>query len=220
MALHDCTSNGMRLASIASKEENDRLVKQIRNSGKWFFTFSINFTVTFRSSSYYTNYSKGIDGDFWLAGTNLGNKPHFYWMSHDTPMNFTDWQPNEPNELASNENCVELRKEFEYRWNDNWCDFPNYFVCEGVKSLGILFILLSNIFTLLICVFVSAILATLPGQRSLHDFIGLRSAWIFKWLLLSYSIHFHSKRIKPNKFDPTHFALFLRFNQFSITMLN
>lgn len=40
-ALHDCTLNGMRLASIASEEEDARLVKQIKDSGMRFDAFSL-----------------------------------------------------------------------------------------------------------------------------------------------------------------------------------
>lgn len=51
-------------------------------------------------------------------------------MGLDIPMNFSDWASAEPNILNGNENCIELRKQFNFKWNDNWCDFPNYFVCE------------------------------------------------------------------------------------------
>lgn len=108
----------------------------------------------------------------------MGNNPNsFYWMSHDTPMNYTDWQPGEPNAMASNENCLELREQFEYRWNDNWCDFANYFVCEGVKTLGMLIIHLSHNSKCYCMIHsVSITIVALPGQQSLHDFISLRSA--------------------------------------------
>lgn len=39
-ALHHCSMHGMRLASILSRDENEQLLKQIRDSRKCFFEAS------------------------------------------------------------------------------------------------------------------------------------------------------------------------------------
>lgn len=89
-------------------------------------------------NKFYIVVAKGIEGDFWISGTNLGNIPHFYWMGQDDIKfdDFSNWNPNEPNGMNGNENCIELRNQFGYKWNDNWCDFPNFFVCEEKTLQG------------------------------------------------------------------------------------
>lgn len=68
--------------------------------------------------------------NFWVAGTNLGSKPHFYWMSQEKALEFTDWHNKEPSNPDGVENCIELRKAFDYQWNDNRCDHRFHFICE------------------------------------------------------------------------------------------
>ncbi|KAG4068544.1 hypothetical protein HA402_004885 [Bradysia odoriphaga] len=102
-ALSHCIANGMRLASVLSEEENDEILKQIRDSGT------------------------GVD--FWLSGTRLGNNDNYYWMGHNEALNFTNWSDGEPNNAFGHESCVHISYQ-NYKWNDLDCLFSAYFVCE------------------------------------------------------------------------------------------
>lgn len=75
-------------------------------------------------------FCKGADGDFWIGGTTLGNEPYFYWMNIEEPMKFNEWNSGNPNNSNGDEDCIELSKAADYKWNDNSCDEKKYFVCE------------------------------------------------------------------------------------------
>lgn len=42
---------------------------------------------------------------------------------------YTNWHRGEPNGFES-ENCIHLRYQFGYQWNDGQCARPFYYVCE------------------------------------------------------------------------------------------
>lgn len=50
-------------------------------------------------------------------------------------MTFTDWSPDDPNNLQGIEDCLELRKAADFKWNDASCDDKKYFVCEEEISM-------------------------------------------------------------------------------------
>lgn len=75
-------------------------------------------------------FSSDITGDFWIGSTNFGNEPNYYWLGHARPMTYTDWNPGEPNNLAGRENCIEMRRNMGFKWNDGYCYDKKYFVCE------------------------------------------------------------------------------------------
>lgn len=72
----------------------------------------------------------GFIDDFWLGGTELGDRPHYYWMGHNKAMIFTDWAPNQPDNNGGVEHCIMMWGTTGMQWNDASCDFQAYFICE------------------------------------------------------------------------------------------
>lgn len=74
----------------------------------------------------------GITDSFWFAGTTKGNEPYFYWIGHEKPMTFTNWdsERNEPNNNNGDEDCIALHQYANYKWHDWTCDHSFFPVCE------------------------------------------------------------------------------------------
>lgn len=135
-ALNHCKARGWRLAAITSKQENDQLLKQIKNSGIWFL---LNFNLCSSALIWIVFFLwLGLKYNFWTAGikhgTDIGNHSKFYWMGHDAPITFTDWHEGEPNNPDNNDfYCINLRPWYDngsHLWYDDLCGVKFYFVCE------------------------------------------------------------------------------------------
>lgn len=119
----------MRLVSILSAAENDEIKKLIEGAGKQhqkvFQIHNGNFITSIISKTDLKTEK------FWTSGTNFGNRGIFYWMGNGRPVIYNDWQPGEPGDLTTNEDCVELT---DYYGNMKWNDAPwyqqKYFICE------------------------------------------------------------------------------------------
>ncbi|XP_035669875.1 macrophage mannose receptor 1-like [Branchiostoma floridae] len=42
---------------------------------------------------------------------------------------FTNWAPYEPNNNGG-QNCVHMWWEYDYKWDDDFCDYQKYFICQ------------------------------------------------------------------------------------------
>jgi hypothetical protein len=62
----------------------------------------------------------------WI-GAEKGEDNSFVWIESENTLDFSSWQPNEPNNLLG-ENCVAMTKDG--GWNDSNCDNEFWFVCE------------------------------------------------------------------------------------------
>lgn len=118
----------MRLVSILSKAENDQIKKLIEETGK---LHQNAFRIFNRISFQIISKTDLKSESFWTSGTNFGNRGIFYWMGNGRPLVYHDWQPREPGDLTTNEDCVELS---DYYGNMKWNDAPwyqqKYFICE------------------------------------------------------------------------------------------
>lgn len=53
--------------------------------------------------------------------------------------------PGEPND-EDGEDCLELRSEFSWKWNDESCDYKRPFICELHGSVTLFLIIIITIF--------------------------------------------------------------------------
>lgn len=70
------------------------------------------------------------NGVSWLGGTDSIKENHWMWAHSHTPMTtsvFQKWKKGEPNDLRSNEHCMDLR---DGGWNDSECNVSQEFICE------------------------------------------------------------------------------------------
>ena len=49
-------------------------------------------------------------------------------LSSETRMNYEEWYEDEPSWNA--EECLEMRGDFQYRWNDLTCSWPGQTLCQ------------------------------------------------------------------------------------------
>jgi len=73
--------------------------------------------------------TRGID--FWLGASDINSEGRFVWENSGTPLKdgFTDWYQGEPNNVAGNEDCLQLTRIFK-AWNDNSCSLALGFACQ------------------------------------------------------------------------------------------
>ncbi|BFZ20725.1 hypothetical protein BsWGS_23764 [Bradybaena similaris] len=101
-AAASCISHGAHLAEIESYEENNWLVKRLR---------ATNF------------------GSVWIGGSEVTARGQYVWAYSGRPITFSDWWHGYP--CCDPEDCVELRAEYDYKWNDWHCgNVVNRYVCE------------------------------------------------------------------------------------------
>ncbi|KAF7274061.1 hypothetical protein GWI33_013254 [Rhynchophorus ferrugineus] len=75
-------------------------------------------------------------GGFWIFATNLADKTNYYWLNSNVPLFYSAFAPNEPNNVANKENCLEIyqRSAGLYLWNDFPCDIKLRFLCQRKKQ--------------------------------------------------------------------------------------
>ncbi|KAG5885031.1 hypothetical protein JTB14_018627 [Gonioctena quinquepunctata] len=106
-ALNFCEQIHMKLLTIRSSDENDRIYKYIREA------------------------SKGTE--YWTAGTRLVDGYSFLWLPQGERVEYTNWSNGQPSDV--NEKCLQLwviggRLE----WNDRPCDTRFHFICERYNN--------------------------------------------------------------------------------------
>lgn len=66
----------------------------------------------------------------WIGGHDSQRESSFVWESDNSPLTYTDWASGEPNNALNNEDCLQLRKSLDYKWNDNLCTHIRSYICE------------------------------------------------------------------------------------------
>lgn len=71
---------------------------------------------------------------FWLSGSDIGSKGDYVWMTSGQPLHYTHWHLDEPNNYVDNgtmEHCLSFRTDVDNQWNDRFCTYINYFICDN-----------------------------------------------------------------------------------------
>lgn len=87
----------------------------------------LNFIYTFVDS----HSSHQNEVSYWLGGNDLEMEGTFKWVRSDAPLVFTDWNPGQPDDFSSGEDCIELQGAMDYHWNDLSCSARHRFICES-----------------------------------------------------------------------------------------
>lgn len=69
---------------------------------------------------------------FWLSGTNLGDRDRWAWFSNGLPIVLENWAVGQPDNRGGNERCLVLNPD---GWHDYNCNTKFYFICENRCSL-------------------------------------------------------------------------------------
>ncbi|CAH1781368.1 unnamed protein product [Owenia fusiformis] len=100
-ARENCQQQGGDLASFHNKTEHDTL-----------FKYAI---------------AGEADQHFWIGLNNRDSNQGHVW-SDGSPVQYTNWAPNEPNNMNNRENCVEM-KWTDGKWNDENCGGKRNWIC-------------------------------------------------------------------------------------------
>ena len=63
--------------------------------------------------------------------------PLVYEWSDGTPVEYTNWEPGEPNDSGGTEECVEAFLNPGRAWNDLDCGSPRHWICRIPKGKSI-----------------------------------------------------------------------------------
>ena len=76
----------------------------------------------------------------WTGGNDIAQEDHWMWAGINTEFNYTRWltyphdtdgQVQMPDNYKDREHCVHLFHLHNYDWNDIYCGFKYYFICEA-----------------------------------------------------------------------------------------
>nr|CBK19534.1 perlucin B protein precursor [Haliotis laevigata] len=68
--------------------------------------------------------------NYWLGASDLNMEGRWLWEGQRR-MNYTNWNPGQPDNAGGIEHCLELRRDLgNYLWNDYQCQKPSHFICE------------------------------------------------------------------------------------------
>ncbi|XP_018573830.1 macrophage mannose receptor 1 [Anoplophora glabripennis] len=103
-ASESCRQYGMALASVLDQGKSDVILKVVQQNNS--------------------------TDNYWVSAK---KQPDKKWIwSELQPMVYTNWAPNEPNNVANNEFCIEFLRT-DGKWNDINCMRDLYFVCESLN---------------------------------------------------------------------------------------
>ncbi|XP_014097298.2 tetranectin-like protein [Bactrocera oleae] len=100
-----CGYQGLSLASINTKAENDLLEKYLSNTG-----------------------IASNNEEFWLSGSKLADNRRWVWLSIGRPITYNRWAFGKPFEIRRKRSCLSLLGNGQ--WSNDRCDDEKYFICE------------------------------------------------------------------------------------------
>ena len=71
--------------------------------------------------------------DYWIGLIDVDGQDIFKWIAYNSTLqNYTYWVKGEPTNVwnGQKEDCVEMRKIRNFKWNDVPCNDRNGFICE------------------------------------------------------------------------------------------
>ncbi|XP_031616344.1 lithostathine-1-like [Contarinia nasturtii] len=120
-AIKRCHSRNMTLISILTERQNNKIIEAIKKAGQ------------------------GEVG-FWTSGNRRNRNGTFHWENGEA-FGYTNWEHGTPDNLGLGEECVEIKGYNILKWNDHYCTYNLYYICEiNIKESSIL----TNVFLYLI----------------------------------------------------------------------
>ncbi|KAL9703180.1 hypothetical protein quinque_006698 [Culex quinquefasciatus] len=112
-----CQAAGLRLATVNSPADTDLLEKALAAA------------------------KAPQKGAFFIAGTNLGAKGSWLWISTNrkvgTPYGYTRWHPGQPDNSGNNEHCMEIWYVNGAFWNDYQCDKKRGYILLALNGTAV-----------------------------------------------------------------------------------
>lgn len=68
---------------------------------------------------------------YWVGATDRKREGHFTWITGESVTSHINyWYPGEPSNKYHDEDCMELKQQFGWKWNDETCSTNHLFICE------------------------------------------------------------------------------------------
>ena len=69
--------------------------------------------------------------EIWTAGNDLDNEAVWVWSGrYNSKVFYTNWNDGEPNNSGSDEDCMTILPDQNYKWNDQRCSNKFNYICE------------------------------------------------------------------------------------------
>ncbi|XP_052787441.1 hepatic lectin-like [Mya arenaria] len=73
---------------------------------------------------------------FWIGAKDFAGRDVFNWVSNQhAAITVTDWAPDQPSNTGAHhkvEDCVEVKADTDYQWDDKECNHEQAYICEQV----------------------------------------------------------------------------------------
>ena len=76
--------------------------------------------------------AEGID-NFWIGIHDKVNEGHFVYASDKSPIEWNKWSKGQPNSYGGDQDCVIVRYDDDFYWDDRQCDDLRSFACVRDK---------------------------------------------------------------------------------------
>ena len=70
-------------------------------------------------------------GSYYWIGLSDRHTEGIYLWNNDAVANYTAWNPGQPNDVHSKEDCVFISHETDYTWYDTECENNKRYICES-----------------------------------------------------------------------------------------
>ncbi|XP_060073521.1 lectin-like [Ylistrum balloti] len=111
----ECDSKEAYLAEIRSEEENNFVKSELRKI--------------------HVKAYPSMTQSYFLGGTDEDNDNHWIWTKEKERIEYNDWGENEPNDKKFAKNCLTMRAEVDFSWNDENCYLKFHAICK--RSAGL-----------------------------------------------------------------------------------
>ncbi|KAL4218980.1 hypothetical protein ACF0H5_021566 [Mactra antiquata] len=105
-ALQECSWNESRLVIIETKAENDFIKRHL------------------------AQLHPQSEDQYWTFGNDIHFEASWNWGETPFKITTTFWYPGEPNQNGGEEDCLSFYTRYNFAWNDEHCDRPEYYICE------------------------------------------------------------------------------------------
>ncbi|KAK2149003.1 hypothetical protein LSH36_472g02062 [Paralvinella palmiformis] len=61
-----------------------------------------------------------------------GNITEFYWEPSGVPISYSRWRPGQPYPADDDSNCIMIKMDHDWLWDDNSCRTPSIYMCQIV----------------------------------------------------------------------------------------
>ncbi|XP_033746972.1 collectin-12-like [Pecten maximus] len=111
----------MKKSNISFMDERDLIKDECRNHN------SSLVTIETRAENYWLKKNQFVQDNPFIGAYTDDTRTVWRWVSDDSIVRYSDWEPGEPNDFRGREDCVQFKNN---EWNDIHCTDMSEFICE------------------------------------------------------------------------------------------